>query len=171
MVNSMNVNNSYGNIQRLGSGPDNRTVYRVIDASGKEAGKLSVANNDVDKFEKSYSDLMSTAPKIQEYAVAHSSPEDIKKRQNLSKILVGTGALIGGIAPFLFMKKSGTGKKILTSIAGFVAGISGGFLAATKMTSPPGAFKFARATRNLSKIDIMPVMENNKQQQMPNTVQ
>ena len=66
MVNSIG-NNSYGNIQRIGISNDNRVIYKVIDSQGKDAGKMSVAREDADKFEKSYIDIMSTAPKIREY--------------------------------------------------------------------------------------------------------
>ena len=42
--------NSYGNIQKIGSTEHGRAIYRVIDSYGKEAGRLSVAGTDTDKF-------------------------------------------------------------------------------------------------------------------------
>ena len=73
MTNGMNIGitgfkqNSYGNIQRIGATENGRTIYRVIDSEGKEAGRLSVASADTDKFESAYKDIMDAAQKIQKY--------------------------------------------------------------------------------------------------------
>ena len=164
MMEVINGINPYGNIQRIGVGSDNRVVYRVIDSNGQEAGKMTVAQQDVDTFEKSYVDLMSTAPKIQEYVSKHSSPEEINRRKLMSRIVVATGAITGAVIPPLLMKKSSTTKKILTSIGGIVLGLTAGFAGSLAITTPPGTLKFAKATRNLSKIDIQPLNTANIKQ-------
>ena len=80
MVNGINVGltgfkqNSYGNIQRTGTTENGRAIYRVIDSDGKEAGRLSVAGTDTDKFESAYRDIMDAAPKIQKYVTEHTAP-------------------------------------------------------------------------------------------------
>ena len=157
MVNSVSASNHYGSIQRFSVTPDNRVIYRVIDSGGKDAGMFSVAQNDVDTFEKAYTDIMRTAPKIQEYVAKNSKPEDLQRRRTLSRIITGTGGFIGGAAPLLFSKKAGTSKKIVSSIFGILAGLMAGFASALAVTTPPGAFKFAKATRNLSQIDIQKI--------------
>ncbi len=160
MVNAVSRTNPYGNIQRLSQGSDGRVVYRVIDSEGKEAGKMSIAKEDVDTFEKSYIDIMSTAPKIHDYVEKNSKPEDLKRRKNLSRLAIGACGCIGAAAPLLLMRNAGTTKKILSSVAGIVAGLLTGFGISLSITTPPGAFKFAKATRNLSKIDIQPVEDS-----------
>lgn len=91
--------NSYGNIQKIGMTPNGRTVYRVIDSNGEETGKLSVPQTESDKFESAYKDIMDTAPKIQKFVIENSSEEDIKKRRTLSRVIVGTGGIIGAAIP------------------------------------------------------------------------
>ena len=159
MVEGINNLNAYGNIQRIGVGNDNRVVYKIIDSHGQEAGKMTVAKQDADTFEKSYIDLMSTVPKIQDYVSKHSSPEEISRRKMMSRIVVAACALTGAVLPPIVMKKSSTTKKILTSIGGIVLGLSAGFAGSLAITTPPGTLKFARATKNLSKIDIQPLQE------------
>ncbi|MBR6126840.1 hypothetical protein IKQ21_04060 [bacterium] len=155
-------NNSYGNIQRIGVSSDNRVVYRVIDSEGKDAGKMSVAQEDVDKFEKSYIDIMSTAPKIKEYVAKNSSPEDLQRRRLMSGLCVGTGGLLGAVIPSFFTKGKGVTKKVVSSVAGLVIGLAAGFATSLSVSTPPGAFKFARAARNLSKVDLKPFSDDNK---------
>ena len=55
-----------------------RVVYQVIDGNGQEAGKMSIPQKDCDVFEKSYKDIIETAPKLQKFAEKHSS-EDSRK--------------------------------------------------------------------------------------------
>ena len=162
MVNG--INNSYGNIQRVGMTQNGRAVYRVIDSNGDEAGKLSVPNANAGQFEKAYKDIMESAPKIQKFAAENSSEQDIKKRRTLSRIIVGTGGLIGAVIPVAITRKSSTLKQILATVAGIVAGLSAGFAASFAATTPPGKFKFIKATRTFSKLDIQPVYntENSK---------
>ncbi len=162
MVDMINVTpsgfkqNSYGNIQRLGTNTNGRTVYRVIDSQGDEAGKLSVPYNQAEKFESAYRDVMESAPKIQKFVRENSSEEDIKKRRNLSRLIVGTGGVIGAAIPIALSKKMSKIKTVLATVAGIIIGVSAGFAASLAATTPPGTYKFAKATRTFSKLDIKP---------------
>lgn len=149
----------FGNIQRMGAMPNGRTVYRVIDSNGDEAGKLSVPSRDTAVFEKSYIDLMDSAPKLQKYVLEHSSEKDIKNRKTLSRVIVAACGIVGAAVPVYFTRKSSTLKQILCTVTGIVAGLSAGFAASMYATTPPGAIKFAKATRTISKMDIQPVFE------------
>ncbi len=164
-VNPLNIKGTqdslttFGNIQRAGIMPNGRVVYRVIDPNGQEAGKISVAQDNTDKFEKAYVDIMEAAPKIQKYASEHSSEKDIKKRRNLSRLIVGTCGVIGAGIPIYLTRKASTLKQILCTVVGIVAGLSAGFAASLAATTPPGLYKFAKASRTMSKLDIQPVQE------------
>ncbi len=154
--------NSYGNIQRIGTTPNGRAIYRVIDSQGEESGKLSVPQNQVDKFESAYRDVMDTAPQIQKFVLENSSEQDIKKRRNKSRAIVATGGIIGAAVPIALTKNVSRVKSILATVAGIIVGISAGFAASLAATTPPGTYKFAKATRTFSKLDIQPVIENNE---------
>ena len=143
--------NSYGNIQKIGMTPNGRTVYRVIDSNGEETGKLSVPQTESDKFESAYKDIMDTAPKIQKFVIENSSEEDIKKRRTLSRVIVGTGGIIGATIPIACIKNLSTAKRVLSTVAGIIAGISAGFAASLAATTPPGTYKFAKANRTRTK--------------------
>lgn len=166
MVDMLNIGssgfrqNSYGNIQRLGTTPNGRAVYRVIDSSGEESGKLSVPQVEADKFESAYKDIMESAPKIQKFVLENSSEEDIKKRRKLSRIIVGAGGIIGAAIPIACIKNLSTTKRVLSTVAGIIVGISAGFAASLAATTPPGTYKFAKANRTFSKLDIQPVIED-----------
>ena len=170
MANGINMSitgfkqNSYGNIQRVGTTPNGRALYRVIDSNGQEAGKLSVAGTDTDKFEQSYRDIMEAAPKIQKYVTENSSEEDIKKRKTTSRLIAGGGALAGLAIPIALTRKASTLKQILSTVAGLVIGLTAGFVTSLAVTTPPGTYKFAKASRTISKLDIQPVMEPDKQE-------
>ena len=151
--------NSYGNIQRMGSTENGRAIYRVIDSDGKEAGRLSVAGTDTDKFESAYRDIMDAAPKIQKYVTENSSEADIKKRRNLSRAIVGAGGLIGVAVPIALTRKASTLQQILATVAGVVAGLSAGFVTSLSVTTPPGTYKFAKASRTFAKLDIQPISQ------------
>ena len=151
--------NSYGNIQRMGSTENGRAIYRVIDSDGNEAGRLSVAGTDTDKFESAYRDIMDAAPKIQKYVTENSSEADIKKRRNLSRAIVGAGGLIGVAVPIALTRKASTLKLILATVAGVVAGLSAGFVTSLSVTTPPGTYKFAKASRTFAKLDIQPISQ------------
>lgn len=152
--------NPYGNVRRIGATPNGRAVYQVIDSDGREAGKLSIPAADTDKFEKAYIDIMETAPQIQKYVLENSSEKDIKRRRNISRAIVAGGGIIGAAVPMALTRKASTLKQILATVFGIVAGLSGGYLAAISATTPPGTFKFAKASRTFSKIDIQPMIEN-----------
>ena len=151
--------NSYGNIQRMGSTENGRAIYRVIDSDGKEAGRLSVAGTDTDKFESAYRDIMDAAPKIQKYVTENSSEADIKKRRNLSRVIVGAGGFIGAAIPIALTRKASTLNQILATVAGVVAGLSAGFATSLSVTTPPGTYKFAKASRTFAKLDIQPISQ------------
>ena len=151
--------NSYGNIQKIGSTEHGRAIYRVIDSDGKEAGRLSVAGTDTDKFESAYRDIMDAAPKIQKYVTENSSEADIKKRRNLSRAIVGAGGLIGVAVPIALTRKASTLKQILATVADVVAGLSAGFVTSLSVTTPPGTYKFAKASRTFAKLDIQPISQ------------
>ncbi len=151
--------NSYGNIQRMGSTENGRAIYRVIDSDGKEAGRLSVAGTDTDKFESAYRDIMDAAPKIQKYVTENSSEADIKKRRNLSRAIVGAGGFIGAAVPIALTRKASTLKQILATVAGVVVGLSAGFATSLSVTTPPGTYKFAKASRTFAKLDIQPISQ------------
>ncbi len=151
--------NSYGNIQKIGT-QEGRAVYSVVDSDGSEAGKLSVPEKESDTFEAAYKDVMDAAPKIQKYVLENSSDEDIKKRRNKSRLIVGTGGLIGAAVPIALIKNLSTTKRVLSTVAGIIVGISAGFAASLAATTPPGTYKFAKATRTFAKLDIQPVEDN-----------
>ena len=77
---SMQASQNYGSINRIGRTPDGRIVYQATEPNGKVAGRISVAQKDCDLFEKSYKDILETAPQIQRYTQT-TSPDDMAKKQ------------------------------------------------------------------------------------------
>ncbi len=163
MTNNLSLNlktNSYGNILRAGNLPNGRVLYNVIDSEGNKAGKLTVPLEQVDTFEESYNRILESAPKIQAFVKANSSEEAISKRRNLGRGIVAASGVAGAVLPMvLFRKSTSVTKKILGIVAGIVTGLSVGFIASLGVTTPPGSFDFALASRNLSKLDIQPVAD------------
>lgn len=163
MVSELSVNfrpASYGNILRAGNMSNGRVMYNVIDSEGNQAGKLSLPAEQVDVFEASYKQILESAPKIQAYVNANSSPESINKRRNIGRGIVGASGIVGAVIPLVILRKStSVTKKILGVVAGIVTGLSAGFIASLGVTTPPGSFEFARATRTLSTLDIKPVLD------------
>lgn len=163
MVNSFSVDikqNPYGNIRRISSLPNGRVLYSVIDSEGKQAGKLTLPQEEVDSFESSYKEILETAPKIRAYVSANSSENAIKKRRNMARLIIGASGLVGAGIPLIVLRKSTSmTKKILGAVAGIVTGLSAGFIASLGVTTPPGSLEFAQATRNLAKLDIQPVLD------------
>lgn len=158
MINSLSFGqNSFGNVQKIGLTQNGRTIYRVIDSKGEEAGRLTVPQDEVDSFESAYRDIMDTAPKIQKFALENSSEKDIKRRRYLSRAIVCTGGVLGGVLPLVLTKNLSPIKRILSTVAGIIAGISGGFAASLAATAPPGSYKFAKASSTFSKLDIQPL--------------
>ena len=152
---------NYGSINRIGTNGEGRVIYQITDNTGRPAGKLSVAQQDCDVFEKSYDDIMANAPKLEKYART-TTPEKMMKKQKLAKWIVGGSGFLGALYPLLKVKGHGLkgaikqlGLTLLGTVGGFIAG---GFIASKAMT-PPGATKISKATRNISKLDIQPVME------------
>ena len=157
MVQSINNTQSFGLINKIGTSPDGRVVYQVVDISGREAGKMSVAPQDCDKFEKSYQEIVKAAPKLQQFALEHNSPQEMAKRQKTAKRLVGGGALLGFLLPIPFtakFKKHPVIKQMLVSTAGLIAGLFTGSKLATAFVAPPGSAQLNKASKTLSKLDI-----------------
>lgn len=157
-VNNQSVN-QFGAINRIGNAQDGRGVYSVLDGNGREAGKLSVAANDCDVFEKSYKDVMESAPKIQKYVQTHSSPEAIQKRKRTSRWITVACAAIGAGIPIHLTRNKSTWVQIPVTILGMLAGVMAGFGLSFAVTTPPGTMKFSKATKNISKIDVQPYNE------------
>lgn len=153
--------NGYGSINRVGRTNDGRVVYQVVDAEGKEAAKMSVAQRDSDTFEKSYKTIMDSAPKMQKYAET-TSPEEMKKKQSQAKWIIAGCGLLGGIFPLLKSKGNGfwgAMKQLGLTLLGTGAGLVGGIYIAGKMVTPPGVAEFTKATQTISKLDIQPIQE------------
>ena len=156
-VNSVNNQQPFGLISKIGTSPDGRVIYQVIDTKGQEAAKMSVAQQDCDKFEKSYADIMEAAPKLQKFAIEHNSPQEMAKRQKTAKRFVGFGALIGFLLPIPFtakIKKHALLKQMAISTAGLIAGLFAGSKLATIFVAPPGSAKLEKASKTLSKLDV-----------------
>ena len=81
---SNQTQNGYGSVNRIGMTNNGRVVYQVTDATGQASGKVSVAMNDSDKFERSYNAMLNSAPKLQQYAqkTSPAQMERNKKWQN-----------------------------------------------------------------------------------------
>ena len=84
---------------------------------------------------------------------------DIKKRRNLSRAIVGAGGFIGAAVPIALTRKASTLKQILATVAGVVVGLSAGFATSLSVTTPPGTYKFAKASRTFAKLDIQPISQ------------
>lgn len=148
--------NSFGTIVKSGMTTDGRVVYQINDEKGEAAGRISLPQQDCDVFEKSYNDMMKVAPKLQASAEKYSNPEFQEKAQKINKWSRIIGASAGFLVPAIAIHKGPALLKILATVAGTIAGLFGGALVGTKLTTPPGAMKFARAMQNMSKLDIQP---------------
>ena len=154
---SNNPNKSYGEISRVGTSPDGRVIYKVVDPSGKVAGGLSVSPNDCDKFERVYNNVMEAAPKFEKYMSTHTK-EDLKKNQKRGRWITGIGAFIGGILPAVLIKKPDKKIiKILATLAGTTVGLFAGVSVAKKVVIPPGVEEMSKATHEMSKLDVRPI--------------
>ncbi len=156
MVQNIGAGNKYGSINRVGQTKDGRIVYQVTDPDGKISGGLSVAPADSDRFERSYKDIMEAAPKVEQYMKTHTQ-DDLKNAQKKGRWITAGGAFIGGIIPAVAIHKLNTFPKILCTLAGTIAGLFVGAKIAGKATVPPGAEQMAKATQELSKLDIQPI--------------
>ena len=81
--------NTYGAINKIGVTENGRAIYQVIDGTGQTAGKMSIPQKDCDIFEKSYKDIIETAPKLQKFAEKHSTEESRKKLKKTSNWITG----------------------------------------------------------------------------------
>ena len=158
MVQSVNnMANRYGSVEKVGQTNDGRVVYKVTDPNGNVSGGLSVAQSDCDKFEHSYTNIINSAPKVEEYMKTHTQ-EDLKQAQKKGRWITAIGAFIGGIIPAIVIHKPDNWLfKILCTAAGTFAGLFLGGQVAAKVTIPPGAKEMAKATQELSKLDIRPI--------------
>lgn len=146
----------YGSIDKVGTSPDGRVIYKVTDPKGNVAGGLSVAPNDCDRFERSYKSIMDAAPKVEKYMQTHTE-DDLKKSQKRGRWITAIGAFTGGIIPAVVIHKPKTWVKFVITAAGTIAGLFLGTAIAKKTTIPPGMEEMSRASQELSKLDIKPI--------------
>lgn len=159
MLNEINfkAQGAYGSIDKIGTSPDGRVIYQVVDPDGKVAGGLSVAPNDCDKFEHSYKSIMEAAPKVESYMKTHTQ-EDVKSLQKKGRWITGISACIGGLIPAIFIHKPDNWFiQFLFTLAGTIAGGFGGLQIAKKVSVPPGAEEMSKASKEISKLDIKPI--------------
>ena len=156
---SNSTQNQYGTINKIGTTPEGRVVYQIDDPKKQQSLRMSVAAKDSDTFERSYKQIMESAPKMQAYA-EKTPPEKIEKNQKLAKWLVAGCGLVGGLIPMLKVKGDGflgVLKQVGLTLLGTGAGLGVGLFSASKIVTPPGAKEFTQATQALSKLDIKPV--------------
>lgn len=153
-VSNQNQNSNLGSISRVGTMNSGREIYQITSSEGKVVGKMSVAPQDCDTFEKSYNTLIAVAPKLHEYT-QNTPPEKFEKKQKMAKWIIAGGALLGGLWPAL--RARGLFKQISLTLLGSLAGLAGGIFVAKKIVTPPGAQEFAQATQTISKLDIQPM--------------
>ena len=152
-------NSTYGNIRKIGLQKNGRVMYSVFDSEGKDAGKLTIPANEVDTFEKSYNEILSTAPKIKKYVSEHSTEKDLKIRKTQSMLAVTSGGILGAAIPLFLTRNKSTLTQILSIVAGIVSGLSIGFILSLNASTPPESFKFAKAVHNLSRLDVQKIKE------------
>ena len=112
MVQNVSQPQGYGSIKKVGMTQDGRVVYQAIEPNGKVAGRISIARKDCDLFEKSYRDILESAPQIQRYAKT-TSPDKMAKKQKAAKWIVGLSTAVGGGVPLFLIKTA----RILSVIA------------------------------------------------------
>lgn len=151
--------NGLGSVNRIGTTNDGRVLYQVTDPTGQATGKLSVAQKDCDVFEKSYNDMMETAPKIQKFAEKHSTEEAQKKLKKKASWSIGLCTALGAGIGIFTTTKLKTWQQVLATGASTLAGILGGVSLASAFTTPSGISKFNKATQTISKLDIQAIQE------------
>ena len=165
MVQAYNGNqNSYGSINKIGTTNEGRVVYQVTDQSGQNAGKISIAPQHSDIFERSYNDMMSSAPQIMAYQEKFANPDYINKQKKKASWTLGICSAIGGAIPMLTVKCDGwkgwakaIGLTAIGTIAGFFAGT---FAVRATTPKPPEAInKFEQAVQTISQLDVQPIKE------------
>ena len=147
----------FGTINRVGMTKEGRAVYQVTSADGHQAVNVSIPAQDCDRFEKAYNDMMTSAPKVEEYMRKYSNPEEVKKLRKKTAWTIAIPTLIGGLTPAIAIHKMKLGWKIAITALGTVAGFFAGTKIATKMNSPEGVKEFEAATQSLSTIDVQPL--------------
>lgn len=162
MVQSVSAQQGYGAINRIGMTQEGRVVYQVVGSDGKEAGRMTVPQNQAGAFEQSYRTMIKNAPKMQEYAM-NATPEKVEKMQKKAKWITFAGSMVGAAIPMLTLKGPKLGKwyiQVPATIIGLVAGMVGGTAIAGKVATPPGTMDFMKATQTISKLDIQPYGQN-----------
>jgi hypothetical protein len=157
MVQNVNSQSQFGTINRVGNTPDGRVVYQVVNPNGQIAGGLSVAQKDCDTFERSYNTMMNAAPKLEKYMQTHTE-DDIKRLQKKGKWIIGGSGLVGALIPAIATYKMKTWQQILISLGGAIIGLIGGIKIGSKVMTPPGAAELNKATQEISKLDIQPIV-------------
>lgn len=152
MVSSIQNNQSqYGGISKVGQTENGRAIYQITEPSGNVAGKVSVPQNQCDKFEKSFNTILKSAPKMEDFA-KNMTPEKYQKRKKTANWTLALTSIAGCLIPAIVAKKGQVWKTIL----GTLGGLSVGALAKIKLTTPPGTMKMALASQKLQKIDVQP---------------
>lgn len=146
--------NGYGSINRVGVTDNGRVVYQLNDASGKTAGRISIPQQSCDVFEKSYNDMIRTAPKMQKITEEMQNPVKMEKNKKINKWSKLIGASVGLLVSAFLTRKMKFGWQALICIPSAVAGLLGGAIAGTKITTPKEAIEFTKAMQNISKIDV-----------------
>lgn len=153
MAQSINNQQSpFGTINKIGVTENGRAIYQLNDAEGIVAGKLTIPQEQCDIFEKSYQDIIKTAPKMQKFAQT-MTPEKLQKRKKIANWTLGLSTLTGFLVPAICIR--GNHQFIKTAL-GTITGLAVGIVASMKLQTPPGAMKFSKATQNLTKIDAQP---------------
>ena len=160
-LSSQNQANSMGSFQKVGTLPNGRQVYQLLEPDGNVAGKITVAAQQADTFERSFQTVIDNAPKIQEYQ-NKLNPRDIEKKKNTAKFLKWGATLTGFLIPAIFVRPKVNKKWVETliqvsaTLGGTLAGFIAGQFGAAKVITPPGGIEVAKATQTISKLDIQP---------------
>lgn len=151
---------NYGSINKIGNTNNGRVIYEVKDSTGSTAGKISVAQPQCDVFERSYNDMMTAAPAMQNFAEKSMTPEWQEKSRKINKWSKLTGASLALIASALLTKSFGKYFwKAAVCLPCTLAGYLGGASVGLKLTTPKEAAQFSKAIQNISKLDVQPYNE------------
>ena len=104
--------------------------------------------------------IINSAPSLGGYAVTGLGQNGFGSASSVGLDVVGA-IIVEIILTFVFVfTVLGVTKKVENgAVAGIVTGLSAGFVASLGVTTPPGSFEFAKATRTLSTLDIQPVID------------
>lgn len=159
MVQSLNQKNT--TLSRIGQSQDGRVIFQLSDKEGNPAAAISVAATQADIFEKSYSTIERTSPKMEEYMKKMSDPILSKSENKKTKMITLASALTGFLIPAIAIKKDFAGKfstllKGLISTAGLALGLFAGIKINTSRI-PKEVKEFTAATRAMSNLDVQPL--------------